>query len=95
MVSSATATTIKIAVPLMVKRRDAREFLDHDRKHGHETEEHRAPERDAIHDARKELRGVLARTDARNESAALLEIFRNLFRIERDRRIEIGEEEHQ
>ena len=69
--------------------------LDDDRKNRDEAEESRTEERDAVHDRAEKFLGVLARTNARNETAAPLEIFRDLLRIERDRGIEIREHKHE
>ena len=83
------------AVPLIVTTAIARDRLDDDRQNRNKAKEDGTEERDAVHDMAEEFLRALAGTDAGNESPAPLEILRHLFRIKRDRRVEIREEENE
>ena len=73
--------------------RDA-ELLSHDRgHHGDHGQEHRAGQRDARHRLVQKLRRRPAGPDARNIAAVLLQVVRDLDRIELRRHPEIREEE--
>ena len=68
--------------------------LHDDRKDGDQPQKRGSEQRDAIHDAVEIFFRAFARPDARQQSPALLEVLCDLLRIERDRGVEIREDEH-
>ena len=60
---------------------------------GHESQEEGAREGDFRHDVIDELGGLLTGFHAWDEAAVLLQLFRNLLRVDGDGRVEIGEED--
>lgn len=74
---------------------DARNPADKVRQDGDEGQEEGTGEGDSRHDAIDIHSRRLARTDARDEAAVLLHIFRELRDVQRNSRIEIGEEHNQ
>src|SRR5437867_3083106 len=81
----------RAAEPEGLHLRDVADERRHDR---HDPQEERARDRDARHDARKELGGRAARTDAGDEPAVSLDVVSNVVRDERERRVEAGEGDH-
>src|SRR5207237_10115078 len=64
---------------------------DECRQQRDEGQEQRARESDAGHDLIDVLCRLLPRLDPRNEAALLLQVLRDIHRIEDDRRVEVGE----
>ncbi len=68
-----------------------REVREDEWQHGKKTEERASPQIQVITDFRKHRRRLRTRTNARHETAALLNIFRDFGRLERHRDVEIRE----
>ncbi len=74
---------------------NAHQFLEQDRNDGNGSQEDRAGEGDAAHCLVQEIAGGLARTNARNVTAAFFHIVSDLDFVELCRHPEIGEEQDQ
>ena len=91
-VSSATPTTISRPVP--PNENGTLKLLLHERRqHADRRDVERAAERDARQHAVDVLGGLLARANARDEAAVLLQVVGDVDRVERDRRVEVAEED--
>ena len=78
------------------RSRSSRRLVDQDRRQGRDGREvQRAGERQAGEDAVEELGRRPAGPHARDEAAVLLQVVRLVDRVERDRRVEVGEEDDQ
>ncbi len=74
------------------ERLRVRDALHEEWKDGDDPEEERARERDAVHDVLQVARGHRPRPNAGNEPALFLKVFGDPLRIERHRRVEVGEQ---
>ena len=92
MVSSSTPTTIRIDVPPNCELLDA-DLLGHADRHDRDDgQEERARQRDPAEHAVDVVGGGGARLHARNERALLLQVLRQVHRVEDDRRVEVAED---
>ena len=67
------------------------EVADDGRQHGHDTQEDGTGQGDTGHNRVDQLSGLLAGLGAGDEAAVLLQVFRNLLRVDGDGRVEVGE----
>ena len=93
-VSSSTPTTIRTDVPPNLIG-NAQALGDQDRQERDAGEEEAARERDPRQHPVDVVGGARARLHARNEPALLLQVFRQVHRVENDGRIEVAEEQDQ
>ena len=95
MVSSATPTVMRIEVPPNGNWLDAPDRQHHRRDQRDHGEVDRAGERDAREDVVEVGHRGRPGPDARDEPALLADVVGGVHGVERDRRVEVGEEDHQ